>query len=148
MLTHSGGAAWRQACITIASVAIVAAAVAYCAVRPFDRDTLAIQVAQLRSQGAEAALAARLLRADSLAPGFVRIHARQLARKVGSVGGQLRAHPAGALEPARRDAAAMASRLRTALRRDPPSSPAGSEAAYAAMAAGMDALHARLKPED
>lgn len=148
MLMHSGGAAWRQLTVAILSVAVVASAVAYCAVRPFDRDTLAIQVAQLRSQGAEAALAARLLRADALAPGFARIHARQLARKTKSVGSQLRAHPAGALEPRRQDADAAASTLATALRREPPSPRAASEAAYAAMAARMDALHARLKPED
>ena len=147
MLMHSGGAAWRQACTAILSVVIVVSAVAYCAVRPFDRDTLAIQVAQLRSQGAEAALAARLLRADLLAPGFARTHARQLARKVESVGGELRAHPAGALEPERAAGNATASTLATALRREPPSSRAGSEAAYAGMSARMDALHARLKPE-
>lgn len=148
MLAHRQGAAWRQAAMVIVAVALVAAAVAYCAVRPFDRDTLAIQVGQLRSQAAEAAMAARLARGDRLAPGFVHAHARQLLRKVESVDGALRAHPDGGMATEYREAHAGASALVARIERAPPSREPGSEAAYAGLSARMDALHQRLKPED
>jgi hypothetical protein len=134
MLAHRQGAAWRQAVIVIVSVALVVAAVTYCAVRPFDRDTLAIRVAQLRSQAAEAAMAARLANADRLAPGFVHAHAGQLLRKVESVDGELRAHPDGGMTARYRDATADASALSATIQRAPPSREPGTGWLVAIMA--------------
>lgn len=147
MLSHRQGAAWRQACFSFAVVAAVVAATVYCAVRPFDRDTLAIQVGQLGSQAAEAAMAARLLREDKLAPGFVHAHARQLRRKLGSVESQLRAHPSGGLDAAHGEAEAGAQALAGALQRESPSRDPRSESDYSALSARMQALRKRLKPE-
>jgi hypothetical protein len=126
LLAHRQGAAWRQAVIVIVSVALVVAAVTYCAVRPFDRDTLAIRVAQLRSQAAEAAMAARLANADRLAPGFAHAHAGQLLRKVESVDGELRVHPDGGMTARYRDATADASALSATIQRAPPSREPGT----------------------
>jgi hypothetical protein len=147
MLGHSRGAAWRQATIATVVSGCVGAAIAYCAMRPFDRETLAIQAGALRSQAAEAALAARLLREDAVTPGFARIHARQLARKVQATASELHAHPAGMLARARDEAAATARALDAGLRARPPAREPGSEAAWSALSARMDALHARLSPE-
>ena len=62
--------------------------------RPFDRDTLAIQVGQLQSQSAEAALLARNAVGDHLAPGFTGQHVSQLADAVGRVDEALQSKPA------------------------------------------------------
>ena len=75
-------AAWMQAIATAVLTAGVATSLVVVLRRPFDADTLAIQVEALQSHAAEAALLAALQRADQLAPGFTGEHAAQLAESV------------------------------------------------------------------
>ena len=148
MLEHPQGAAGRQAAIATLAVALVAAATAYCAARPYDPGTLAIEAAELRSQAAEGAMAARLLRTDSITPGFARLHAGQLARSVDDVAGQLHVHPAGELGAEHTQAEDIATALASSLRQHPQSRDARNEAALRALSARANAIRKRLKPTD
>lgn len=94
MTDHSRKAAWLQATLLLAAFAVVGVVLVARLQRPFDRDTLAIQVGQLQSQSAEAALLARNAIGDRLAPGFTRQHVRQLADAVGRVQDALQSKPA------------------------------------------------------
>jgi hypothetical protein len=75
-------AAWMQG-VTVAVLALVLGGTLIDSLRrPFDRDTLAIQVETLQSHAAEAARLAVLMRDDRIAPGFTAEHASQLAENV------------------------------------------------------------------
>jgi hypothetical protein len=149
--THSRGAAWLQGAMLVAACAAIALVLFMRLHRPFDRDTLAIQVSQLQSHAAEADLLARNVVADQLAPRFVRQHARQLADKVESVDGKLQSRPAQpGLQDVKASAGELGATLHAALQRlsrngqQPLRQPFG----FDALAARLDALHQQLKPAD
>lgn len=140
--------AWVQGAILIAVCAAIAVTVYLRVQRPFDRDTLDIQVSQLQSQAAEAQLLADNSRGDQISSGFVREHAQQMAHKVDSVNRKLRrsAQPelTGELSAARK----LGSALRTALLRLSRDGEAREDYGFDRMAHALDVLHKRLKPSD
>lgn len=151
MADQAHRAAWMQASLFIASVAVTVGILFARLQRPFDRDTLAIQVEQLQSQSAEAALLARNAVGDRLAPGFVRQHVHQLADAGARVEHTLRskaAAPAAAAALAR--AQQMASTLHAILQ------PWSADATRAAQSIDaldeltrrLAALDHQLKPAD
>lgn len=150
-MEHTRRTAWMQAALLIAALAILAIVLVTRLQRPFDRDTLAIQVAQLQSQSAEAALLARNADDDRLAPGFTRQHVRQLDDAVGRVRDALQSKPAqpalaAALAVARQSGAALHATLQawsTDAARASQAVPA-----FDHLARQLDALDTRLKPED
>jgi len=112
--THRGGrAAWLQAAAIVAAAAALSLAWRYEASRPFDPQTLAIDVGQLQSQAAEASLLdARFDGMGTLPATFRRMHAQQLADKVAAVTSDLDSRTADdlaadALPEARSDALAL-----------------------------------------
>ena len=146
---HRQGAAWMQAVAIVAIALAIVAALLWRLRLPFDNDTLAIEVAQLRSDAAEAAALARSVRADQLAPGFVRLHAEQLSIKVQSVHDTLRGKSArapldDALDDARQSAGALLAAL-DALSEDG-QRPLTQALPFDALAQRLDALHRQLKP--
>jgi hypothetical protein len=148
---HSHQAAWVQGAVLIAAGAAIAAAIFLRLQRPFDRETLALQVSQLQSHAAEADALAAHVRADHLAPGFVRQHAQQLAGKVGSVDHKLHSKPSQAnLEASRLRAQQLGAALQEAL--DALSrngrQPRRQDLGFAALAQRLDTLHQTLKPGD
>jgi len=145
---RSSKAAWVQGVLLVVVIAAIALALAMRLHRPFDRDTLAIQVAQLQSGAAEARLLADYARADQLAPGFVRQHARQMAEKIENTNGKLEkaAQPAlaGQKTQAQRLGASLHTRLMLLARGEPPRAAPGFHATEVA----LGALHKQLKPAD
>ena len=144
MADHPHRAAWMQASLLIASIAVLVLVIIVRLQRPFDRDTLAIQVEQLQSQSAEAALLARHAVGDRLAPGFVRQHVRQLDDAESRVQDTLQSKAtAPALAVARARAQQSASALHAILQ------PWSMDAARAAQSiAPLDALTRRLAALD
>lgn len=140
--------AWVQGAILIAVCVAIALAVFARLQRPFDRDTLDIQVSQLRSQAAEAQLLADNALADRLSPGFVREHAQQMSEKVDNVNGKL--HKAAPAELASQLSAArrLGRSLRDALQRLGRDGEAREDYGFDRMAQALDALHRQLKPAD
>jgi hypothetical protein len=117
--------------------------------RPFDRDTLAIQVDTLHSLAAESMLLARAAQADQLAPGFVRQHVQQLLDKVDATTDTLQSRDATpGLDDARATSMRLAARLGDAL------SAWSKDAHVAAVVAPrldvigqhLDRVHSRLDP--
>lgn len=151
MRVHSRQAAWVQGAILIAAGAAIASTVMLRLQRPFDRDTLAIQVSQLLSHAAEAGLLADHVRAGHLAPGFVRQHAQQLAGKVDSVDQKLQSRPSEpGLDSKRMRAQELGAALQAALEtlsRDG-QRPRRQDLGFDALAHQFDALHQTLKPGD
>ena len=146
---HRQGAAWMQAIAIVAIALAIGVALLWRLRLPFDNDTLAIEVAQLRSDAAEAAALAHSVRADQLAPGFVRLHAEQLSIKVQSVDATLRGKSAraplgDALDHARQSAGALLAAL-DALSEDG-QRPLTQTLPFDALAQRLDALHRQLKP--
>jgi hypothetical protein len=147
--TPSTRAAWLQAVLLVAAILCIATSVVVRTQRPFDRDTLAIQVDTLHSLAAESTLLARAAQADQLAPGFVRQHVQQLLDKVGATTDKLQSRRASSgLDGAR----AASIRLGTGLG-DALSAWAKDASAAATVAARIDAIgqhldrvHGRLKP--
>lgn len=149
MADHTHRAAWTQAVLLVAALAATAVVLVARLQRPFDRDTLAIQVGQLQSQSAEAALLARNAAGDRLAPGFTRQHVRQLTDAVGRVQDALQSKPA---EPALAAALSMARQsgaaLHATLQPWSADSRQGSQSIpqLDQLARGLDALGKQLKP--
>ena len=149
MTDHSPKAAWMQAALLIAALAVLGIVLVARLQRPFDRDTLAIQVGQLQSQSAEAALLARHAVDDHLAPGFTRQHARQLAAAVARVQDALQSKPAqpalaADLALARQSAAALHATLQSW--KTDASRASRSIAEFDHLAQQLDAVGEQLKP--
>lgn len=149
MTDHSRKAAWMQAALLIAALAVLGIVLVARLQRPFDRDTLAIQVGQLQSQSAEAALLARHAVSDRLAPGFTRQHVRQLADAVARVQGALQSKPA---QPALATDLALARQSGAALHATlqawsiDASRASGAMTEFDGLALRMDTLDKQLKP--
>jgi hypothetical protein len=114
--------------------------------RPFDRDTLAIQITQLRSNAAEAQLLVDNARADRLAPGFVRQHAQQMADKVGTANGKLEKPAQAGLATQKAQAQKLGQALHRALLSLRQDGKARGAFAFAQQADALDALDKQLKP--
>ena len=146
----SSKAAWLQGAVLVAACLAVALLLLWRLQRPFDRDTLAIEVAKLQSHAAEAQLLADNVVGDRLAPGFVRQHALQMADKVDDVDQALQKAAQAPWAPAKTAAQQSGNRLHEALLllgRDgqrPRRQPAG----FDVLARQFDALHGQLKPQD
>ena len=150
MQTHTRQAAWLQGIVLVLACVAIAATLAWRLQRPFDRDTLAIQVAKLQSHAAEAQLLADNVRQDRLAPSFVRQHALQLADKVDDVDHKLDKPAQPPLSGIKASARQLGGTLHDTLQS------LGRDAHLArrqavgfdAIAQRLDALHTQLKPED
>ena len=145
---HSSQAAWVQGALLVAAMVAIVLALAIRLHRPFDRDTLAIQVAQLQSDAAEAQLLADNARADQLAPGFVRQHALQMADKVDTTIDTLRKPARPELAAQKAQAQRLGATLHAGLVRLGRDGQARTEAGFDATADALDALHKTLKPAD
>ena len=144
-------AAWRQgATVALMAIALVATLVARLQ-RPFDRDTLAIEVAALQSHAAEASELAILEREDRFAAEVTGEHADQLAEDVQRTQDALAKKPA---EPDLATQRASAQLLGAALHaRLQAWSRDGRQArvrdfGFDALARQFGALHTQLKPEE
>lgn len=138
--------AWVQGVVLLALCAAVVLVLFVRLQRPFDRNTLDIQVSALRSQAAEAQLLADNSRSDQISAGFVREHARQLADKVEAVNGKLHkpAQPdlANELSSTRK----LGATLRDALLRLSDDGAAREDYGFDRMAQALDSVHEQLKP--
>ncbi|MFL6592525.1 MAG: hypothetical protein ACJ8GK_07440 [Luteimonas sp.] len=146
MSTHSRRAAWVQGALLVAAIAAIVVALALGVQRPFDRDTLAIQVAQLQSDAAEAQVLVDNARADRLAPGFVRQHAQQMAAKVDTTNGTLEKSARPELASYKAQAQQLGASLHAGLAllgRD-----GSARIGFDTTADALDALRKRLKPAD
>jgi hypothetical protein len=147
---ESSRAAWVQGIMLVGACVAIALSLVWRLQRPFDTDTLAVQVDKLQSHAAEAHLLAGNAAEDRLAPKFVREHALQLAERVDDVDRKLRKPAQPGLAPVKSAALQAGNRLHEALLllgRDgqrPRRQPLG----FDALARQLDALHKRLKPQD
>lgn len=148
MRTHSKKAAWTQGTLLVAAIAAIAVVLAVRLHRPFDRDTLAIQVAQLQSDAAEAQVLVDNTRAGRLAPGFVRQHAQQMADKVDGTNGKLEKPALPELSAQKAQAQQLGASLHAALLLLGRDGSARIASGFDAMADALDALHEQLKPAD
>ena len=150
MQPKSRRAAWIQGVVLVVAVVALAMTLALRLRRPFDRDTLAIPVDELRSQAAEAGMLEEQLRRDHLAPAFVRFHARQLGHDVGRLRDTLGGKRAEAgLDPLRMQAMALAATLQArldTLARDG-TRPRTAGLQFDTLVDSLDALGRRIKPE-
>lgn len=140
-----------QAALLLAVLAGVAGVLFARLQRPFDRDTLDIQIEELQSQSAEAALLARNAVADHLAPGFTRRHVRQLADAVNRVDKTLQSRSAQpalstALTAARQTAATLHATLQSWSTDANQATQSIPE--FEHLAQRLDALGSELKPRD
>jgi len=144
-------AAWMQGVIAVAIAVALGVVLVVRLRRPFDRDTLAIQVGLLQSLAAEAGDLAKLTRADQLAPGFVGEHAAQLADNVQRAQDALAGKDAEpVVESEQRAAETLGAVLHARLQ---VWSAAGAQArtrdfGFEAVSDQLDALHKQLKPGD
>lgn len=143
---RSNKAVWVQGTLLVVAGVAIALVLAMRLNRPFDRDTLAIEVAQLRSSAAQAQLLVDNARADRLAPGFLRQHAQQMADKVATTTGKLQKPAQAGLTEQKLQAQKLGAALQRALallgRED------GAKRAFAfdSLADALDALDKQLKP--
>jgi len=147
---ESRKAAWAQGVLLLAVCLAIALALVLRLRRPFDADTLAIQVSKLQSHAAEAQLLADNVRADLLAPEFVRQHALQLADRVDDVDQKLQKPAQPGLEAVKSSAQQSGNTLHEALLllgRDG-QRPRRQSLGFDALAQQLDALHKQLKPQD
>jgi len=147
---ESSRTAWFQGAVLGAVCLAIGLSVFMRLQRPFDRDTLAIQVSKLQSHAAEAQLLADNVVQDKLAPDFVRRHALQLADKVDDVDQKLRKPAQPGLDAVKADARQSGNSLHEALlllgrdgRR-----PRRQSLGFDELAQQLDALHKQLKPRD
>ena len=151
MQVNSRTAAWTQGLAILLVLAAIACALLYRKHKPFDQDTLDIQVEQLQSHAAEAHLLVQQARADQLAPGFVAEHAGQLAGNVQRARQKLDAKPA---EPRYAPQQASARRLGATLHErlqglsTDGRAPRSREFGFDGLARQFDALHQQLKPAE
>lgn len=145
---HSNKAAWVQGALLIEVIAAVALTLAIRLHRPFDRDNLAIQVAQLRSHAAEAQLLVDNAHADRLAAGFVRQHAQQMADKVGTINDKLQKPAQTALAAQKMQAQKIGAALQKALSSLGQDASPRRASGFGQLADALDALDKQLKPGD
>lgn len=149
MQVNSRSAAWTQGIVLVVVLGAIAGALLERKHKPFDQDTLDIQVQALQSHAAEAGLLVQQARADQLAPGFVGEHAGQLAENVQRVQDKLDAKPA---EPRYATTQAGARRLGAALHDGLQALSLDGRAArvrgfgFDAIGQRLAALHQQLKP--
>jgi len=134
--------------LLVAVVVAIALVLALRLHRPFDRDTLAIQVTQLQSHAAEAQLLVDNARADRLAPGFVRQHAQQMADKVGTTNGKLQKPARSGLAGQKAQAQELGAALQQALSLLGRDGNVQRTSAFGRLADALDALDQQLKPGD
>jgi hypothetical protein len=147
---ESSKAAWMQGIVLVAACLAIGLALALRLRRPFDEDTLAIQVSRLQSHAAEAQLLADNVVQDRLAPEFVRQHALQLADKVDDVDQKLQKAAQPGLESLKSRAQQSGNTLHEALLllgRDG-RHPRRQSLGFDALAQQFDAMHKQLKPQD
>ena len=144
--------AWMQG-VTVAVTAAALIGVLVARFRaPYDADTLAIAVSQMRSYASEGTMLARETASDQLAPGFAREHARQLAGHVADTASKLRGRAAEpALDSRRARACVLAEAVLGQVRALEasvvgPARGATQAAPLDALARQFDALHHDLKP--
>ena len=150
MQTHTRQAAWLQGALLLVACAAIAGTLAWRLQRPFDRDTLAIQVGRLQSHAAEAQLLADNMRQDRLAPFFVRQHALQLADRIDDVDGKLDKPAQPGLAAIRTSAQQLGTALHDRLQwlgRDAHLSQKRAPG-FDAMAQRLETLHAQLQRQD
>ena len=145
---RSNKAAWVQGTLLVVAVVAIALVLAFRLHRPFDRDTLAIQVAQLHSSAAQAQLLVDNARADRLAPGFVRQHAQQMADKAATINGKLQKPAQAGLTGQKAQAQKLGAALQQALVLLGSEGGAKRAFAFSGLADALDALHKQLKPGD
>ena len=147
---ESSRAAWLQGVMLVGACLAIALSLVLRLQRPFDADTLAIQVGKLQSHAAEAQLLADNAAEDRLAPKFVREHALQLADRVDDIDRKLRKPAQPGLDPVKAAATQSGNRLRDALLllgRDG-QRPRRQSLGFDALAQRLDALRRQLKPQD
>ena len=147
---ESNRAAWVQGVVLAGVCLAIGLTLVLRLQRPFDQDTLAIQVSKLQSHAAEAQLLAQNVTQDKLAPGFVREHALQLAERVDAVDQKLQKQARSGLEPVKSAAMQSGNRLHESLLllgRDG-QRPRRESLGFDALAQQLDALHKQLKPQD
>ena len=147
---ESNRVAWVQGVVLAAACLAIGLVLALRLQRPFDSDTLAIQVAKLQSHAAEAQLLADNVAQDQLAPRFVREHALQLADRVDDVDRKLKKQAPPGLEQPKSAAMQYGDRLHESLLllgRDG-QRPRRESLGFDALAQRFDALHTQLKPQD
>lgn len=135
-----------QAFSLVVSGVVLVAAWFHSASKPFDPKSLALDVAQLRTHAAEAALL--IDGAHSLPSTLVREHARQLAGKVATIDQDLaRRDAGGSVSEERRAAIDCGNRLHPALVRVAGGPDAASSGqTFAALAAQLATQQHRLDP--
>jgi hypothetical protein len=147
---ESNRAAWVQGVVLVGLCLVIGLTLAWRLQRPFDTDTLAIQVSKLQSHAAEAQLLADNVVQDKLAPKFVREHALQLAERVDDVDQKLQKPAQAGLDPVKNAAMQAGNRLHEALLllgRDG-QRPRRQSLGFDPLAQQLDALHKQLKPQD
>ena len=147
---ESSKAAWMQGIVLVAACLAIGLPLVLRVQRPFDEDTLAIQVSRLQSHAAEAQLLADNVVQDRLAPEFVRQHALQLADKVDDVDQKLQKSARPGLEAIKSRAQQSGNTLHEALLllgRDG-QRPHRQSLGFDALAQQLDAMHKQLKPQD
>lgn len=145
---HSNKAVWVQGALLVAVLAAIGITLAIRLHRPFDRDTLAIQVAQLQSNAAEGQLLVDKAHADRLAPGFVRQHAQQMAEKVATTNDKLQKPSQAALAKQKAQAQALGAALEQALLSLGQEGRPPQVSDFGHLADALDALGKQLKPGD
>lgn len=146
---ESSQAAWVQGVVLVCACLAIGLTLFLRLQRPFDPDTLAIQVAKLQSHAAEAQLLADNVVHDKLAPKFVREHALQLADRVDDVDQKLQKPAQAGLDPVKSAAMQAGNRLHEALLllgRDG-QRPRRRSLGFDALSRQFDALHTQLKPQ-
>lgn len=151
MQVNARTTAWTQGIATAVVVVALAITLFTQLRRPFDADTLAIQVEALQSHAAEAAQLALLQQQDRVTPGFAAEHAAQLSEDVQRAQDALAGKNAdAALEPARTSARELGGALHARLL---VWSGTGGQVrtrdfGFDGLARQLDALRHRFKPED
>jgi hypothetical protein len=147
---ESNRAAWVQGVMLVGACLAIGLSLLLRLQRPFDVDTLAIQVGKLQSHAAEAQLLADNVVEDKLAPKFVREHALQLADHVDDVDRKLQKPSQAGLDPVKNAAMQAGNRLHEALLllgRDG-QRPRRKSLGFDALSQQFDGLHKQLKPQD
>ena len=145
---RSNKAAWVQGALLVTVTAAIALTLAFRLHRPFDRDTLSIQVEQLQSNAAEAQLLVDNAHADRLAPGFVRQHAQQMADKVGTTNDKLQKPAQATVAAQKAQAQKLGSALQQALLSLGQDGSPRRASDFGRLADALDALDKQLKPGD
>ena len=144
-------AAWRQGATVVVVTAVLVATLIARLERPFDRDTLAIQVETLQSHAAEAAQLVLLEREDRFSARVTGEHAAQLADNVQRAQDALVKKDAEpAFQAQRSTALALGAALHARLQSwsDDGRQARVRDFGFDTLARRLDTLHQQLKPEE